>query len=195
MSSPVTIHLALHGLDGVTERLRSEIVVIVRHEFEPLVKEAGMSLILSTGRGTGDLNMDFDTTEPADPPCHLTFLGEDAGHSVWVEAHRNLRVCSAKDPKTGKRDLRRFLTTDPLLGRALANTALHELGHFIADLDHTAEIGNYMFTWGIPPAQRTLQSQRHAWAGQKTFTADQRAKIVRQLKAREWLGDMSVESQ
>jgi hypothetical protein len=114
---------------------------------------------------------------------------------VYVEAHRNLRVCGVANQETGKRDLRRFLTTDWLLGRALANTAMHELGHFIADLDHTSDLGNYMFTWGIPKAQRNLQTQRQAWAGVKTFTGDQRAKIIQQLKAKQWLGDMSVESQ
>jgi len=195
MSKHGTIHLALHGLEELGDRLRSEVVVNIRHEFEPLVNEAGMTLVLTTGRGLGDLNMDFDTTTPPDPPCTLTFLGEDAGHSVWVRAHQNLRVCGLPNPKTDKRDVRRFLTNDWLLGRALANTALHELGHFTADLDHTDTPSNYMFTGGIPKDQRNLQSQRQTWAGKKTFTPDQRAKIVEQLKVKRWLGDMVIQGQ
>jgi hypothetical protein len=194
MGGPKTINLALHGLDGVSVRLRSEVVVIMRHEFEPLVKQAGMTLVLTTHRGTGDLNMDFDTTSPPGQVCHLTFLGEDAGHEVWVKAHQNLRVCGVTNPKTGQRDTRRFLTTDWLLGRALANTALHELGHFIADLDHASDIHNYMFTIGIPKEQRNLRTQREAWAGVKIFTSEQRAKIIQQLKLEQWLGDMTIET-
>ena len=195
MSQSGTIHLALHGLEGVSDRLRSEVVVIIRREFEPLVREAGMTLLLTTGRGVGELNMDFDTTTPPDPPCTLTFLGEDAGHAVWVRAHRNLRVCGLANPTTGRRDLRPFLTADWLLGRALANTALHELGHFTADLDHTGTPDNYMFTGGIPKEQRNLRSQRQTRAGVKSFTPDQRAKIVKQLKLKQWLGDMVIEGQ
>jgi len=196
MSRPGTIHLALHGLDGVSERLRSEVVVIVRQEFEPLVREAGVTLVLTTGRAAGDLNMDFDTTSPPAKACNpITILGEDAGQSVWVRAHQNLRVCGVMNPKTGKQDTRRFLTTDWLLGRALANTTLHELGHFIADLDHTGDQANYMFTTGIPREQRSLRTQRQVWAGAKTFTPDQRGKIVQQLKVKQWLGDFTIEGQ
>ena len=167
----------------------------IRHEFEPLVSEAGMTLLLTTGHGGGDLNMDFDTSRPPSQPCHVDFLGEDAGHAVWVRAHQNLRVCGVANPKTGQRDLRRFLTTDWLLGRALANTALHELGHFIADLDDTSAPANYMFTLGIPKEQRNLRTQRQTWAGVKSFTTDQRAKIVQQLKLKQWLGDVTIQSQ
>lgn len=108
---------------------------------------------------------------------------------------QNLRVCGLADPKTGQRDLCRFLNKDWLLGRALANTALHELGHFIADLDHTTTANNYMFTGGIPKDQGNIRSQRETWAGAKTFTLDQRAKIVQQLKQQQWLGDMVIEGQ
>jgi hypothetical protein len=186
------LHLVLHGLDRVTPRLRQEVVYILRQEFGPIVAEAGRTLKMTVGPRTGDLNLYFDTTTAPARICQNTLLGEDASGVVWVEAHRNLRVCSQRD-RAGNRDTRRFLTRDWLLGRAVANTAMHELGHFIANLDHSADTSNYMMTGSMPTAQRTLTSQRKHWAGRQSFSSGQRARLVAQLQACRWLGDFEVE--
>lgn len=194
MSSANEIRLALHGLGSLSERLRKEIIWIMRVEFGPIVSDAGMVLrIIPTVHGRGDLNLDFDSESPPGKVCSPTVLGEDGGGNIWVRAHRELRVCGKADPATGKRDTRRFLTNDVLLGRALANTAMHELGHFIADLDHTSDMQNYMMTLGLPKDKRTLRTQRETWAGHQSFNDAQKQKLVTQLKKREWLGDMKVE--
>ena len=91
------------------------------------------------------------------------------------------------------RDLRKVLTTSWLLGPALATTGLHELGHFIAQLDHLEDPTNIMNTGKSQPkvADRTLKTQRDFWAGSLTFNDDQKNKLIAQLKTGVWLGDMS----
>ncbi len=190
MSEP--LHLAIHGLDRVNARLREEIVYIIRQEFGPIVTEAGRTLKITVGEQQGDLNLEFDTTTAPGPICRNTVLGEDGTGSVWVQAHRNLRVCGPRN-RAGHRDTRRFLTSEWLLGRALANTAMHELGHFIANLDHTADAGNYMMTGSMPVAQRNLRTQQQYWAGRSSFTHQQRARLVNQIREGRWLGDFEAD--
>jgi hypothetical protein len=81
------------------------------------------------------------------------------------------------------------MSTDRRLARALANTAIHELGHFIASLDHSSDSHKYMITGEAPKKDRTRTSQRDFFAGHKSFTTDQKAKLVAQIRKREWLGD------
>ena len=186
------LKITLHGLQHFNSTVRQEIVWIVKREFDPMVKAAGKHLRIMLGPSRGDLNINFDSKTPAGGPCKFTFLGEDGGEVVFVKAHRNLRVCSAPDPHTGKRDLRRILTNDWLVARALANTAIHELGHFIADLKDTTNTGTFMSTGDLPVAQRTRASQRQHWAGKQVFKDDEKRKIIHQLKTGEWLGDFQV---
>ncbi|MBZ5625242.1 MAG: hypothetical protein LAQ69_42055 [Acidobacteriia bacterium] len=189
MSSKNEIRLALHELGSLSERLRDEIIWIMRVEFEPIVRDAGMVLrIIPAIHSRGDLNIDFDSKSPPGKVCR-TVLGEDGTGEVWVRAHREMRVCGNANPLTGKRDRRRLLTYTALLGRALANCAIHELGHFIADLYHTSQTQNYMQTWGPPVNKRTLRTQREFWGGHQSFNAEQRQRLVTQLKKREWSGD------
>jgi len=153
---------------------------------------AGKNLRIMLGPSEGDLNIFFDFKKPADPACHYTEWGEE-GRIVYVQVHRQARVCSAPDPKTGHKDLRRFLTTDLLLARALANTAIHELGHFIAFLDEEYQnVGNYMCTGNPPVKDRTLRKKREYYAGHQTFREDQKRQLIEQLRAGVWLGDLGV---
>jgi hypothetical protein len=192
MRSKHSIRLALHGLGKLSERVQHEIIWIIRVEFGPIVTAAGARLrIIPAVHSHGDLNIDFDSDSPPGKVCGATVLGEDAAGVIYVKAHRELRVCGKADAH-GKRDTRRFLTTDVLLGRALANSAIHELGHFIADLDHASDAHNYMMTFGIPRANRTLRTQRQTWAGKQSFTPEQKHQLVTQLRARRWLGDLQV---
>lgn len=171
------------------DSVRDEIVVMVRREIESLVHEAGKTLRLTVGRSRGDLNIDFDSSRPAAHACASELYGEDGGEAVFVNAHREARVC-AVDAQTGSRDKRRFLGAGYLLGRALANTAIHELGHFIALLDDLADSSNYMISGKAPPGDRNVRGKQRFFGGHKTFTADQREKLVKQIKAGEWLGDL-----
>jgi hypothetical protein len=121
-------------------------------------------------------------------------LGEDAGETVFVRAHQDMRVCGPVDPKTNTRDTRRFLNASWLLGPALANTGLHELGHFIANLEHTTDPTNIMSDGFSKPklAERNIKTQREFWATPQTFSADQKKRLVARLKTGVWLGGMTV---
>jgi hypothetical protein len=90
------------------------------------------------------------------------------------------------------RDERRILTASWLLGPALANTAIHELAHFIANLEHVNDATNFMSIFGPPVEDRTLSVQRDFWAGKKMFLPKQRERLIEQLKQEKWLGDMEI---
>src|ERR1700732_1830158 len=161
----------------------------------PLVKAAGKTLIITTGKHRGDINLDFvsEKRTTAGAICPPSLLGPTLGEEgtrILVKAHRELRVCGPPDPVSGKRDTRKVLTTFWLLGPALANTALHELGHFIADLEDVSDMSNYMSTLE-PMEKRTLMSRRTAKAGKQTFTEDQKDRLVKQLKEEKWLLEMT----
>ena len=188
------------GLDDLDAKTHSEVVVRLRQVLEPLCQRAGKTLTITKGDHRGDLNLDFDpeTDTRARELCPRSgmgsLLGEDAGESVFVLAHRDLRVCGPVDPKTKTRDTRRFLNTSWLLGAALANTGLHELGHFIANLDHTRDPMNVMFD-GSPPfplAERNISTQRKFWGTPWTFNDEQKQRLVAQLKTGVWQGGMTV---
>jgi hypothetical protein len=191
MSNAVWLNLT--GLDAVGLNTRSEVIVAIRQALGPLVEEAGRTLTITTGPHRGDLNIDFDSTTPSQftGVCDgsSSLLGEDAGETVFVRAHQDLRVCGPAGPATGSRDTRKVLTASWLLGPALANTAIHELGHFIADLEHVNGSGNFMSVIGPPKDQRTMAVQRAFWAGKMTFSPDQRKRLVKQLREKKWVAD------
>ena len=92
-----------------------------------------------------------------------------------------MRVCGPVDPETSTRATRRFLNASWLLGPALANTGLHELGHFIANLEHLTII---MSGGGSKQklAERNIKTQREFWATPQTFNDRQKKRLVAQLK-------------
>jgi hypothetical protein len=188
------------GLDDLDAKTHSEVVVRLRQVLEPLCKDAGKTLTITKGDHRGDLNLEFDSdtdTRARDlcPSSGLgNILGEDAGEAVFVRAHQDMRVCGPVDPKTNTRDTRRFLNASWLLGPALANTGLHELGHFIANLEHTTDPTNIMSDGFSKPklAERNIKTQREFWATPQTFNGDQKKRLVTQLKTGVWLGGMTV---
>lgn len=190
------IRLNLTGMERLGPKTQAEIIVEIRHVMGPLVVEAGKRLVITTGDHRADLNLEFDsdadTTSGGICTGRSSILGEDAGEAVFVRAHKALRVCGPEQPVTRKRDTRKVLSTFWLLGPALASTAIHELGHFIANLDHSNDSTNFMSTMGPPKEKRTMATQRDFWAGKKVFTADQKQKLVKQLREEKWLGDMQV---
>jgi hypothetical protein len=194
--SETMITLGLHGLEHLDARTKAGVVWLMRKEFEPIVNQAGKRLRITTGRHEGDLNITFtaDPEEARRKACSgMAWLGDDGLRTVSVGGHRSLRVCSVADPETQQRDLRRVLTNHWLMAHALANTAMHELGHFIADLEHSTDPKNYMITGSLAPEQRNIRSVREFFAGQQSFTPEQRQKLVVQLRSEEWLGDITFE--
>ena len=188
----MTLRLALHGIHALNSRIQAELIVSIRHVLEPLVRKAGKKLAITTnGNHIADLNLTFDTKTTgrngSGQICGDVWLGDDVTQIIWVRAHTDRRVCGSVNQR-GERDLRRFLTTDSLIGRALANTAIHELGHWIADLEHVEDLNNFMSWRLLPVAQRTVETMRKDYAGKKIFTDEQEGKLVKQLKAGEWLG-------
>ena len=160
------------GLDDLDAKTHSEVVVRLRQVLEPLCKDAGKTLTITKGDHRGDLNLDFDsdTDTRARELCPSSglgnLLGEDAGEAVFVRAHQDMRVCGPVDPKTNTRDTRRFLNASWLLGPALANTGLHELGHFIANLEHTTDPTNIMSDGCSKPSWRSATSRPSASSGE-----------------------------
>ena len=124
--------------------------------------------------------------------CELEILGDDNSGYVTIAGHKHLRVCGPKDPTSGQRDIRRVLATDKLFSRGLANTALHELGHFIADLPDNSISGNYMSTGGPQGAQRTLPNMRAFFGTRLQWSPEQRSKLVECLRKGTYLGDSMV---
>ena len=180
--------LALHGLDALHPRISDEIVCLFRHEFEPIVQAAGRSLTISLRRTTnGDLDIQFDARSDfrQAPKCGFVMLGESSG-AVMIEAHRSLASCTT-DPRTARLLRRRVLTYDVLLGRALFNTAMHELGHIVAALEHVREPGNYMVTGNPPVWLRTRSGRREFFGGHKRFTVEQQERMVAQIRLGTWL--------
>jgi hypothetical protein len=190
------VRLSLVGLEALHKNVQAEILVRLRHELDPLATRAGVRLVISiTGRHRGDLNLRFDSEAPARPgvctrPRYVIF-GNEGGEEVYVREYMSLRVCGPANPKTGKQDTRKVLTYGSVLGRALANCALHELGHIIADFEDLKNMPtNYMFSGTEPDTfHRTRSSMRDFYAGHQTFNPDQKETIVRQIKLKEWLGE------
>ncbi|AHG93257.1 hypothetical protein J421_5722 (plasmid) [Gemmatirosa kalamazoonensis] len=188
MHASARLVLALHGLDALHERIGDEFVSLCRHELDPLVQAAGRSLgITLRHTAHGDLELHFDVRPEMGPerPCGFAMLGE-GGDVVVVEAHRSLGVCTT-DPVTGKIHRRGILTYDVLLARALFNTGMHELGHFVAALPHVHDPNNYMVTGNPPVDMRTRRGRRAFFAGSKRFTSEQRGRLVEQLRSGTWL--------
>ena len=185
------IRLNVLGLERLSANTHGEIVFSLRQTMGPLVQEAGKTLSITRGPHRGDLNLEFDSdtdTTSSMGICKggISLLGEDAGEVVFVRATKELRVCGPQ------RDPRKFLTASWLLGPALANTGIHELGHFIANLEHVNDSMNFMSTMGPPQEGRTIATQREFWAGRKTFTPAQKERLIARFKDEQWQGGMVV---
>lgn len=180
------IRLAFHNLGKFHDRVADDIIWITKRVFEPLALEAGQTFRITRGPGLGDLNITFDFATPY-KMCQFNSLG-DEGDTVYALVHRDWRVCGPVRTD-GTRDLRKFMSGDRRLGRALANTAIHELGHFIAFFDESSDHSNYMTTGGLPKNVRTRSNQRELFAGHKSFNAEQKAQIVAQFRIKVWLGE------
>ena len=184
------IRLAFHNIGKFHVAVADDIIWITKRVFEPLAIEAGQTLRIIRGPHLGDLNITFDFKTPY-KMCQFNSLG-DGGDRVFALVHQDWRVCGP-ERADGTRDLRTFMSGDRRLGRALANTAIHELGHFIAFFDESHDQTNYMTSGGIPKNERTRSNQRELFAGHKSFNPDQKRQIVAQFRTKTWLGALNTQ--
>jgi hypothetical protein len=181
------------------------VVDTIRQAIEPLARRAGRTL--QFGRhAPGDLTLSFDPGGRESRPCGILILGNEGGGDIFVGAHKDLRVCGGpqRDPeRPGEIDYvsqieRVFDEEEEAFGRFVGNTAVHELGHLMAQLDHTSGPSNYMHSQGalganLPREMRTRANMRRHWAGRKNFTADQARTLTEAIRTGRFTGGMRIE--
>jgi hypothetical protein len=187
------VHLVLFGALLLNKPQRDTLVKWIRQGFDPLVTAAGKSLNITLAGPLDEsipsrakrknphllrLQLEFEVEKKPDRACGFV-VGECGSGIISITRHRFMGVCGVDQATHDKP----FLITDELLGHALANTALHELGHRIANFDDNRDQGNFMSTVGPPKEERTLTTQREFWAGVQTWTQDQKRKLVENITA------------
>lgn len=152
----------------------------IRSAMGPLVEQAGRSLQLSAGAGsTADVAITLTDAPQQMRPCEgVLFLGIEGGGLVFVDAHTQLRVCGGSKPLELL-----FGRDDVELAHAIGNTAVHEIAHTLASLDHVPDTSNFLYGLpgtgaNLPPAQRTRETLRKHFGGRKTFNEEQRKALV-----------------
>jgi hypothetical protein len=188
------LRVSLHGLNRLSILERDELIWQMRRQFEPLVKAAGKRLMLTLGKKDGELviNFDSDTGMQHKRDCTTRILGDDGTGQVDVDRHRGMRVCGPENPITGLQDKRVILGTPQLLARALANAAMHELGHFVANLEHSDDLTNYMTDAGPGKSHSTMRSMRKWLAGPLSFTPAQKEQMILHLEKSEYYDVLKV---
>ena len=172
-----------------------QLIQIIRDSILPASKEAGRRLVIhrTVGSGSGDRVLYFTNIAGSNAkPCGLDFLG-DQGGTIDIGAHKDVRVCG---PVLGSSSPieRVFEDDDPILTRSIANTAVHELGHMIADLDHVDDPKNYM-CWKavlIPVSMRNRKNVRQAIGGPKYFIQSQIERLVEAIRSGKYADTFSV---
>jgi len=183
-----TVNLALNGAWLLNEGRRSALIKWIKQGFAPIVTKAGKTLsITMPGKLkrpaaaprslTLKLNFEKDEKVPA-RRCGFV-LGTCGTGNIYITAHQYMGVCGDK-PKIRNT---RVLTTDEVLGHALANTGIHELGHYVGGFDDNRISGNFMSTLGAPRSSRTVQSMRAYFAGTMSWTPDQEKELVARIKS------------
>jgi hypothetical protein len=194
---PHAFTIALNNLYIVGPR--SAVFDTIRQALEPLTVQAGRELQLGR-QGSSDLELNFDAGGHESRPCGFNILGNEGGEDIFVGAHEDLRVCCGprRDPlNPGEIDYftqvkRVFDPDEPEFGRFVGNTAVHELGHIMAQLEHTPVRSNFMYSGNLPQGMRTMQSMRQHWAGQKSLSSDQNHRLVEAIRTNQFSGGMEV---
>jgi hypothetical protein len=171
-----------------------------------LARRAGRELEIarSLGMTVGDLTLTFDRSVRETRPCGLLILGNEGGGDVFVGAMEDLRVCGGPqgdpgDPDYASQIERVFDPDEPEFARAVGNTAVHELGHMIAKLEHTEDPNNFMYSVGslganLPRERRTRAAMRRHWARRLSFTDDQAKRLVCAMQTGYFAGGMRSKS-
>jgi hypothetical protein len=92
-----------------------------------------------------------------------------------------------------------FDPDEPEFARALGNTAVHELGHMMAHLEHTDDPNNFMYSVAglganLPREQRTRETMRRHWARLLSFDASQSKRLMCAMQIGYFPGGMRVQS-
>jgi hypothetical protein len=209
--------LTLVLVDAHRARPTWALVEHIREAIAPLANRAGRELRIVQQRileRSGELSLTFEPGGRGNKPCGgLSILGDEAGESVYVGAHEELRVCgeSQGDPRDpmnwedphGPRHLEHvsqlehvFENGEPEFARFVANTAVHELGHIMAKLEHTEDRTNFMFDQGgsanLPRELRTRESMRRYWSSRLTFNSDQERRLVCAIQTGNFSGGLEM---
>lgn len=154
----------------------------IRDGIGPLVAEAGRKLQFSTGSQKDDVVITFTDAPQVMRPCEgVLILGIEGGGVVFVDAHTQMRVCGGPNPLEAL-----FGAQDPAMAHAIGNTAMHEMGHRLASLDHALDPGNFLYSApgigsNLPPAQRSRENLRKHFGGKKRFNDDQRKALIQAI--------------
>jgi hypothetical protein len=203
-----TLNLLLEN--GWRVRPTKVMVDTIRTALGPLAVRAGRELQINVGQGIlswqADLTLDFDPGGRETRPCAgILILGNEGGGEIYVGAHESLRLCNGPqgDPRDpGGIDYASqlqhvFENGEPEFARFVANTCVHELGHDMAQLPHTADPDNFMFASrrlgaNLPRERRTIQAMRRHWAGPKSFTPTQQQALVCAMQTGNFPGGMRL---
>ncbi len=197
---PRTFHLVLVDVHYV--RQARVLVETIRRSLQPLVQSAGRELTIerSIGLTQGDLTLTFSPEGHESRPCGLLFLGVEGGGLIYVGAHKDLRVCGGPvTDASGRMDYtpgieRVFEDDEPEFARAVANTALHEIGHMLAQLEHSPDPRDFMITGSPPRERRTRRYMREFFGGEKRFSDKDKPALICALRTGHYRGGMRVRS-
>jgi hypothetical protein len=190
----------LRHLANVGEVARVAIVTTIKEGLAEVASAAELGLVISRRDAAlppeGNrhktwvwIELSFDKDPPAEDSCAMA-VAECGTGSISVSRHRQLSVCGT-DQGTRKK---RFLTSDWLLGKALGNSGLHEIGHLIGDFQDNRLAGHIMSSTGPAREARTIKSQQDFWAGRLIWSPEEKAVLIRNLKRRVFDGGMTIET-
>lgn len=154
----------------------------IRDGIGPLVTEAGRKLKFSTGSPRDDVLLTFTDAPQVMRPCEgMLILGIEGGGVVFVDAHTQMRVCGGASPLETL-----FGAQDDAMAHAIGNTAMHEMGHRLASLDHAPDPGNFLYSApgigaNLPAAQRSRENLRKHFGGKKQFNGEQRKALLQAI--------------
>jgi hypothetical protein len=184
--------LVLIGTHHLDAQARLALQKWVQDGMSEVAAEGGRELVVHTPKGVrtpaapaGSLTISVTLKDDEEPknPCGK-ILGECGTAEISIARHRALAICGP-DPKTRKR---RIISSNELLGHALANTVVHEIGHMIGGTTgafaDNGSSANFMNSGGVPKDKRTADTQLAFFAGRLSWTADQKFILARNIKAR-----------
>lgn len=173
--------LVLLGTYHLKDSARLALLKWVKEGLSEVARAGGRALVVHSPKEVdtpaarpGSLTIRVTLIKDRNPknPCGM-ILGECGTGEVSIARHRVLAICGP-DPQTARRPI---ITSSELLGHALANTVVHEVGHMIGGTSgHFADNSlntNFMNSGGVPKDQRTAATQLGFFAGRLSWTREQ----------------------